>query len=59
MLVETKNKNNGMAVERFSTHATRPAPRILLLARVELEAAPASFEGWASCIKWYGFVLIA
>ena len=27
------------------------APRILLLALVELEAAPESSEGWASSIK--------
>jgi hypothetical protein len=29
----------------------RDAPRILLLALVELEATPASSEGWASSIK--------
>jgi hypothetical protein len=29
----------------------RDAPRILLLAREELEAAPASLEGWVSSIK--------
>jgi hypothetical protein len=29
----------------------RDEPRILLLAREELEAAPASSEGWASSIK--------
>jgi hypothetical protein len=34
-------------VEQCSTHATR----ILLFALVELEAAPASSEGWASSIK--------